>query len=118
MTTILQPLHDNILILPTKKEETKGGIFVVENKDAKAETGRVIDVGPGRVDNYGKRIPPTVQPGDLVAFQKASIMHEYTFDGAIFYLLKEQQITGIIREDLSHLPASTVLPETFVLNPQ
>jgi chaperonin GroES len=97
MSTILTPLHDNILILPTKTETKPSGILVIEGKDAKAETGTVVDIGPGRVDNYGKRIPITVTVGDVVAFQKASIMHEYTFDGVVYYLLKEQQITGIVR---------------------
>lgn len=95
----LSPLHDNILILPEPPKESTGMIQLLDTKNTKAETGVVVATGPGAYDTkHGRVIPLTVAVGDRVAFQKASIMHELPVNGVPHYVMKEGQITGIIRD--------------------
>ena len=67
----LEPLDDRIVVEPMEAEEkTKGGIVLPDTAKEKPQKGTVISVGPGRVADDGKRIPPTVKKGDKVIYAK------------------------------------------------
>jgi chaperonin GroES len=71
MAAKLQPLADRVLVRPTEKEEkTKSGIYLPDTAKEKPQEGEVIAVGPGRIDETGKRIPMDLKVGDRVIYAK------------------------------------------------
>ncbi len=71
MKTKLQPLADRVVIQPLPREEvTKGGIVLPDTAKEKPMEGKVLAVGPGSLDDSGKRIPMDVKVGDIVIYAK------------------------------------------------
>ena len=71
MAIKLQPLGDRVVIKPSAEEDvTKGGIILPDTAKEKPQRGMVIAVGPGRLDEEGKRIPMEVKKGDKVIYSK------------------------------------------------
>lgn len=71
MAIKLQPLGDRVVVQPSTEEEvTKGGIILPDTAKEKPQRGVVIAVGPGRLDEEGKRIPMEVKKGDKVIYSK------------------------------------------------
>jgi len=67
----LKPLGDRVVVKPTPKEEvSKGGIVIPDTVREKPQEGEVLAVGPGRIDDNGKRIEPEVKVGDKVIYAK------------------------------------------------
>ena len=63
----LAPLLDRILVQRIKAEaKTAGGIYLPESSVKELNEARVLAVGPGGLDKDGKRITPSVTPGDKV----------------------------------------------------
>ena len=70
-STKLVPLHDRIVIRPVVQEEVlASGIVIPDTAKEKPQQGEVIAVGPGRLDDNGKRIAMDVQIGDRVLYAK------------------------------------------------
>ncbi len=71
MAIKLQPLGDRVVVRPSGEEEvTKGGIILPDTAKEKPQRGVVIAVGPGRLDEEGKRVPMEVKKGDKVIYSK------------------------------------------------
>ncbi|EOD47109.1 hsp10-like protein [Neofusicoccum parvum] len=63
----IAPLLDRILVQRIKAEaKTAGGIFLPESSVKELNEAKVLAVGPGALDKDGKRITPSVAPGDKV----------------------------------------------------
>jgi chaperonin GroES len=70
-TTKLVPLHDRIVIRPGAQEEVlSSGIVIPDTAKEKPQQGEVIAVGPGRLDDNGKRVAMDVSVGDCVLYAK------------------------------------------------
>jgi len=70
-STKLVPLHDRIVIRPVVQEEVlASGIVIPDTAKEKPQQGHVIAVGPGKLDDNGKRITMDVQKGDRVLYAK------------------------------------------------
>lgn len=59
------------------------------------EQGRVVAVGPGRVDKNGKKIPMSVKKGDTVLFTKYG-PNEIKIDGKEYLVAEEKDILAIL----------------------
>ncbi len=71
MAIKLQPLGDRVVVQPSEEEEvSKGGIILPDTAKEKPQRGVIIAVGPGRLDEEGKRIPMEVKKGDKVVYSK------------------------------------------------
>jgi len=71
MAIKLQPLGDRVVVQPSEEEEvTKGGIILPDTAKEKPQRGVIIAVGPGRLDEEGKRIAMEVRKGDKVVYSK------------------------------------------------
>lgn len=71
MAIKLQPLGDRVVVQPSEEEEvSKGGIILPDTVKEKPQRGMIIAVGPGRLDEEGKRIPMEVKKGDKVIYSK------------------------------------------------
>jgi chaperonin GroES len=92
----LEPLDDRIVVKPMEAEEkTKGGIVLPDTAKEKPQKGTVISVGPGRVADDGKRIPPTVKKGDKVIYAKYG-GSEIDVDGKEYMILRESDVLAKI----------------------
>jgi len=68
-----KPLADKVLIRRIEESDQKvGGIIIPDTAKEKPQQGEVIAVGPGRVNEKGKRIPLEVKKGQKVLFGKYS----------------------------------------------
>jgi chaperonin GroES len=66
----VKPLADRVLIRPLEAEEMKRGeIIIPDTAKEKPQEGEVIEVGPGRVTDDGKKIPLEVCFGIAEFFQ-------------------------------------------------
>ena len=63
----LAPLLDRILVQRIKAEtKTASGIYLPESSVKELNEAKVLAVGPGGLDKEGKRVAPSVAPGDKV----------------------------------------------------
>ena len=52
------PLGDRVVVKQTKQEEVRAsGLVIPDTANEKPQQGEVIAVGPGRLDDNGKRLP-------------------------------------------------------------
>lgn len=93
--TQIRPLGDRVVVKVVKTEKTAGGIVLPENAQEKPQLGEVIAVGPGRLDDNGKRLPMDVQKGNRVLFAKYAGT-EVKLDSEEYLLLAEKDILGIV----------------------
>jgi chaperonin GroES len=92
MAAKLQPLADRVLVKPIEKEEkTKSGIYLPDTAKEKPQEGEVIAVGPGRIDETGKRIPMDLKVGDRVIYAKYGGT-EIKIDEVEMMILRESDI--------------------------
>ena len=71
MSVSIKPLEDRIVVRPLEAEQTTAsGIVIPDTAKEKPQEGEVLAVGPGRVDDHGKRVPLDIAVGDKVIFSK------------------------------------------------
>ena len=64
------PLADRVAIRPLEEtEEMRGGLYIPDTAKEKPIQGRVIAVGPGRLEK-GQRVPMELKVGDRVIYGK------------------------------------------------
>ena len=92
----IRPLQDRIIVKRMEGEEkTKGGIIIPDSAKEKPMEGKVIAVGPGKLNEKGTRVAPEVKAGDLILFGKYAGT-EIKIDGEEHLILREDDIMGII----------------------
>ena len=90
--TKLVPLADRIVITPLKQDEmTASGLVIPDTVKEKPQQGEVIAVGPGRLDDNGKRVPIDVSPGDRILYAKYTGT-EIKLDGEEYIVLNDKDI--------------------------
>jgi len=93
----LVPLHDRIVIRPVVQEEVlASGIVIPDTAKEKPQQGEVIAVGPGRLDDNGKRVAMDVQIGDRVLYAKYT-GQEVKIDQEELIVLSEKDILAKVR---------------------
>ncbi len=91
-----RPLGDRVVVRRIKEEtKTAGGIIIPDTAKEKPQEGEIIAVGPGALDDNGKRVAPEVKTGDRILFGKWSGT-EVKIDGEELLIMKESDIMGII----------------------
>ena len=71
MATKVKPLGDRVLVEPQEKEETTAsGLVLPDTAKERPQEGKVIAVGPGRLNDDGKRIAMDIKAGDVVVYSK------------------------------------------------
>ena len=78
-----------------EEQKSSGGIVIPDTAREKPEKGKVIAVGPGKVDEKGKRVPLAVKKKDRVLFGKYAGT-EITLDGVEYVIMREDDILGVI----------------------
>lgn len=92
MAIKLQPLGDRVVVKPmTEEEVSKGGIILPDTAKERPQRGQVIAVGPGRLDEDGKRVAMEVKKGDKVIYAKYAGT-EIKEDEEEYLILRESDI--------------------------
>ena len=91
-----RPLGDRVVVRRVAEDQkSPGGIIIPDTAQEKPQEGEVVSVGPGALDENGKRVVPEVKSGDYVLFGKWSGT-EVKIDGEELLIMKESDIMGII----------------------
>lgn len=94
----LKPLSDRVVCQRDEAEETTaGGIVLPDSAKEKVNRARVIAVGPGTLDDQGKRVPLTVRAGERVLLNKWG-GDEFEVGGMTYTIVKESDILAVIDE--------------------
>lgn len=94
----IKPLGDRVIVEPLEQKEVKkGGIIIPDTAKEKPQEGKVIAVGPGKIDDNGKKIPMDVKVGDKVLYGKYSGT-EIKIDDKEYLIMHQDDILGIIEE--------------------
>jgi len=92
----IKPLNDRILVKLVEQDEVrKGGIIIPDSAKEKPQEAKVIAVGPGKLDDAGKRLPVDVKVGEKVLISKYGGT-EVKIDGDTYQLLREDDILAVL----------------------
>jgi chaperonin GroES len=92
MAMKIKPLDDRVVVEALAAEEkTKGGIVLPEAAKEKPQQGRVVAVGPGRLNRDGERIAPNLKKGDTVVYGKYSGT-DVKVEGTEYKIMRESEI--------------------------
>jgi len=96
IATKVVPLGDRIVVKQSRQEEVRAsGLVIPDTAREKPQLGEVIAVGPGRLDDSGKRQPIDLKAGDRVLYAKYSgqeIPRGVYGDDEEYMVLKETDI--------------------------
>ncbi len=91
------PLGDRVVVKQVRQEEVRAsGLVIPDTAREKPQLGEVLAVGPGRLDENGKRLPIDLKVGDRVLYAKYSGQEiprgVYGADEDEYLVLKESDI--------------------------
>ena len=90
--TKLVPLADRIVITPLKQDEvTASGLVIPDTAKEKPQQGEVVAVGPGRLDDNGKRVALDLSVGDRILYAKYTGT-EVKLDSDEYIVLNEKDV--------------------------
>ena len=93
---MIKPLNDRVLIKMVEAEvETKSGIILAATSQEKPQIAEVIEVGPGGVDENGKKIEMQVKKGDKVITSKYSGT-EVKYEGIEYIIVRHSDILEMV----------------------
>ena len=94
----LKPLDDRVVIKPLEaQDKTAGGIFLPDTAKEKPKIGKVVWVGPGKVQDDGKRAPMSVKKNDEVIYGKY-MGSNVEIDGQEYVITRESDLLGIVEK--------------------
>ena len=92
----VRPLHDRIIVQRLEEGEQKvGGIIIPDTAKEKAQQGKVIAAGTGKVKDDGTRQPHDVKAGDRILFGKYS-GQEIKLDGEEYLIMREDEVLAVL----------------------
>jgi len=92
----IKPLNDRILVARAEEEQqSAGGIIIPDSAKEKPQEGKVVEAGPGKVDDSGKRIPIQVKKGDRILFSKYA-GNDVKIDGKEYIFMREDDILCVL----------------------
>ncbi len=96
MSVNIRPLHDRVLVKRLEEgEQVRGGIIIPDTAKEKPQEAEVVAVGPGKLNDDGKRQPMDVKAGDRILIGKYS-GSEIKIDGDELVILREDEILAVI----------------------
>ena len=94
----IRPLQDRLIVKRIEEEEkTAGGIIIPDTAKEKPQEGKIVAVGPGKVNEDGKRVPPDVKKNDRILFGKYAGT-EIKINGVEHLIMREEDILGVIEK--------------------
>ena len=93
---MIKPLNDKVLIKLVEAEETtKSGIILTAASQEKPSIAEVVEVGPGGLDEDGKKVNMQVKKGDKVITSKYSGT-EVKYEGVNYTIVRQSDILAIV----------------------
>ncbi|VFQ92567.1 unnamed protein product [Cuscuta campestris] len=93
----MKPLNDRVLIKVAEAEQkTAGGLLLTEASKEKPSIGTVVAVGPGPLDEEGKRKALSVNPGNTVLYSKYAGNEFKASDGSDYIALRASDIMAVL----------------------
>ena len=99
MAFSVKPLGDRVVVEPLEKDvETFAGgqLILPDTAKEKPQQGKILAVGPGRLDDDGERIPMDVKVGDTIVYAKYSGTTFKTEEGNEILFMRESDILAIL----------------------
>jgi len=94
----IKPLEDRILVQPLEAETTTAsGLVIPDTAKEKPQEGKVLAVGPGRVDDKGVRVPMDIAKDDIVIYSKYGGT-EVKYGGEDLLLLNARDVLAIVEK--------------------
>ena len=97
----LRPLADRVVIESVEEEESTfagGKLVLPETAKEKPQKGVILAIGPGRLDDDGKRTQMDVKVGDQVLYAKYAGT-EIKIEGRKLLILKESDILAVVESN-------------------
>jgi len=92
----ITPLGDRLVIRPKAREEmTKSGIVLPDTVKEKPQEGEIIAVGPGLIDEKGKRVAMDVKVGDSVLYAKYAGT-EFKLEGEDLLIVRQSDVLAVV----------------------
>jgi len=92
----IKPLEDKLVVQASEAETTTAsGIVIPDTAKEKPQEGKVLAVGPGRIDDKGNRIPLDVATGDVVIFSKYGGT-EVKYNGEDYLILSSRDVLAVV----------------------
>ena len=96
MSVSIKPLEDRIVVQTLEAETTTAsGLVIPDTAKEKPQEGKVVAVGPGRIDDNGNRVPFDVAVGDVVIYSKYGGT-EVKYSGEEYLILSARDILAIV----------------------
>ncbi len=94
----IRPLNDRVVVKRIEaQEEVRGGIIIPDTAKEKPQEAEVIAVGPGKLNDDGKRVPIDVKAGDRVLIGKYS-GSEIKVGENDYVILREDEILAVVEK--------------------
>ena len=94
----IRPLHDRVVVKRIEaQEQVRGGIIIPDTAKEKPQEAEVFAVGPGKVNDDGKRSPMDVKKGDRILIGKYAGT-EVKVDDEKFVILRESDLLGVVEK--------------------
>ena len=92
----LKPLQDRVIVKQSEAEEkTASGILLPDSAKEKPTKGKVIAVGPGKLDDKGRPMELGLRVGETVYYGKYSGT-DVEVNGEKFVILRETDVLGVL----------------------
>ena len=92
----IRPLQDRVVVKRLEQEEqVRGGIIIPDTAKEKPQQAEVVAVGPGKINDDGKRNPVDVKSGDRILIGKYS-GSEIRIDDQELVILREDEILAVV----------------------
>jgi len=92
----IRPLNDRVLVVREEEEQkSAGGIIIPDTAKEKPQRGKIVAVGPGKMNDDGNRTPLEVKSGDRILFSKYAGT-EIKVDGVEHLFMREDDILSIL----------------------
>ena len=92
----IKPLEDRIVVQALEAETTTAsGLVIPDTAKEKPQEGKVIAVGPGRIDDKGNRVPLDIAEGDVVIYSKYGGT-EVKYNGEEYLILSARDVLAVV----------------------
>ena len=96
MSISIKPLEDRIVVQTAEAEKTTAsGLVIPDTAKEKPQEGKVVAVGPGRIDDSGNRVPVDVAEGDVVIYSKYGGT-EVSYAGEDYLILSARDVLAVV----------------------
>ena len=94
----MRPLGDKLVVRPMEAAETvKCGLIIPDTAKEKPQEAEVIAVGPGKIDDNGKRSPMDVKAGDKVLYSKYGGT-EFKMNDEELLILSQDDVLAVVEK--------------------